>query len=131
MPIKSRTLSISIDSEPTRIYEFVSDPKNITKWAQGLGSSVRKAGDKWIVESPNGPAELRFSKRNEFGILDHYVKVSGQEIFVPMRVVSNGKRSEVFLTIFRQPKMTEKQFAEDIYLVEKDLKTLKNIMEKN
>ena len=48
-----------------------------------------------------------------------------------MRVVSNGKRSEVFLTIFRQPKMTEKQFAEDIYLVEKDLKTLKNIMEKN
>jgi hypothetical protein len=39
-----------------------------------------------------GLAKISLTKRNEFGILDHYMKTfSGvEDVFVPMRVVQNG-----------------------------------------
>ena len=48
-----------------------------------------------------------------------------------MRVMPNGSRSEVLLTVFQPSNMPEKNFREDIKMVEKDLKSLKIIMEKN
>jgi len=43
------------------------------------------------VETPQGPAKVSLTERNEFGILDRYVKTSsGVDLFVPMHVVQNG-----------------------------------------
>jgi len=50
-----RTLSVSINRSATEAYEFLSVPENFPKWASGLGTSLRKAGDDWIVETPEGP----------------------------------------------------------------------------
>jgi hypothetical protein len=43
-------------------------------------------------ETPQGLAKVSLTQRNEFGILDHYVKTSSgvEDVFVPMRVVQNG-----------------------------------------
>jgi len=73
---------------------------------------------------------IRFAGHNEFGVLDHYVSPApGLEISVPMRVVPNGTGSEVTFTLFQLPEMSGEQYAEDIRLVERDLGTLKHVLE--
>ncbi len=129
--LSSRTLSVSIGCDPGKVYEFVSNPGNLPKWAKGLGKSIRKHGADWIVDAPQGPMKIRFADKNNFGVLDHYVTAaSGVEVYVPMRVLSNGSGSEVIFTLFRSPGMSDEKYAEDMKLVERDLRTLKDILEK-
>jgi hypothetical protein len=93
--LSSRTLSVSIRCSPGKVYEFVTNPENLPKWAQGLGQSVRRQGPDWIVDTPQGPMKIRFADKNRFGVMDHYVTApSGDEIHVPMRVLPNGSGSE-------------------------------------
>jgi polyketide cyclase/dehydrase/lipid transport protein len=126
-----RILSVSIGCPSDKVYEFVANPENLPKWANGLGRSVKKTDRGWLVETPQGPVTVRFAERNNFGVLDHYVTVvPGVEVYVPLRVIANGSGSEVIFTLFRLPEMTEEKFAEDQKLVEQDLRTLKNLLEK-
>ena len=129
--LSSRTLSVSIRCSPGKVYEFVTNPENLPKWAQGLGQSVRKQGPDWIVDTRQGPMKIRFADQNRFGVMDHYVITpSGVEVYVPMRVLSNGSGSEVIFTLFRLPDMSDEKYAEDMQLVERDLRGLKDILEK-
>jgi hypothetical protein len=47
-----------------------------------------------------------------------------------MRVLANGSGSEVVFTLFRLPDMSDEKYAEDMQLVERDLRGLKDILEK-
>lgn len=128
---ESRTLSVAIACPPRKVYEFVSNPENLSRWATAFCKSVRKSSDGWTVETPQGPVKIRFAEKNDFGVLDHYVTLaSGVEVYVPMRVVPNGSGSEVIFTLFKTPEMSDAQFAEDARMVERDLKALKSILEK-
>jgi hypothetical protein len=129
--LSSRTLSVTIRCDPGKVYEFVTNPENLPKWAQGLGGSVRKQGPDWMVDTPQGPMKIRFADRNSFGVMDHYVTTpSGDEVHVPMRVLANGSGSEVIFTLFRLPDMSDEKYAEDMRLVERDLRALKDLLEK-
>lgn len=126
----ARTLSISIDRAPDEVYRYVSNPENLPRWASGLGRSVRNTPAGWVVETPQGTMGLRFVATNSLGVLDHYVRTpSGVEVYVPMRVVANGAGSELLLTVFRLVDMTDAQFAADVATVERDLGTLKAVLE--
>jgi hypothetical protein len=130
MARESRTLSISIERRPGEVYRFVADPRNFPKWAKGLCKSVRQEGGKWVIETPTGEAVVRLVEENVLGVLDHFVTVApGVEVYVPMRVVANGGGSEVVFTLFRMERMSETQFAEDAGMVERDLATLKDVLE--
>ena len=129
--LKSRTLSVSINCDPGRVYEFVSKPENLPKWAKMFCRSIKKSNGKWIAETPQGPVKVRFTGKNNFGVLDHYVNPGpGVEVFVPMRVVPNGSGSEVIFTLFQLAGMSGEKYAEDIRWVELDLRSLKGIMER-
>lgn len=124
----SRILSVSIKRDPRTVYEFILNLENLPKWAGVAFRSIKKQNEEWVVETPQGPAKVRMTERNEFGILDHYVKTSsGVEVFVPMRVVQNGDGSEVIFTLFQPEDMSDENYAKDIAMVERDLKNLKNI----
>ena len=127
-----RHLTISIARRPADVYEFASDPRNLPRWASGLaGSDVRKDGDDWIADAPFGKVRVKFAERNPFGVMDHDVKLeSGVTIHNAMRVVPNGDGSEFVFTLIRQPGMSDDQFAKDKATVEKDLKTLKELLER-
>jgi hypothetical protein len=128
--LESRTLNVRIACVPQKVADFVSDPRNLPRWASAFCKSVRPDGDNWIVETPNGPVGLRFVARNAFGVLDHYVTpVPGVEIYVPMRVIANGDGSEVLFTLFRLPGMSEQDFERDAGMVERDLSELKRVLE--
>jgi hypothetical protein len=127
---RSKTLSVSIASDPDKVYEFVSNPKNLPKWATTFCRSVRRSEGEWVIDTPQGPMTIRIVGHNDFGVLDHYVSLTpGTEVMVPMRVVPNGSGSDVIFTLFQSPGMSDEKYAEDIRLVERDLGTLKEILE--
>ena len=131
MPFPCRNLSVSIARPPDEVYAFVADPRNLPKWAAGLGGAVSKSGEDWIVETAQGPAKISFAPKNDLGVLDHYVTVAPSvEIYVPIRVIPNGSGSEVILTLFRLPEMTDETYANDQKMVERDLNSLKQILER-
>ncbi|SEB10146.1 Polyketide cyclase / dehydrase and lipid transport [Thiothrix caldifontis] len=126
-------LSIYIDRPPADVYEFVYDPLHLPLWAAGLAQSeVKREGDGWVVNAPFGTARVTFVPKNPFYVLDHDVQLdSGITVHNPMRVVPHGDGSEFLFTLIRQPSMTEDQFMADKEAVEKDLLTLKNLLECN
>jgi len=126
-------VSIYIDRQPTDVYQFASDPRNLPRWAAGLArSEVRKEGDKWLVEAPFGSVRIWYAEQNSFGVMDHDVEMeSGVVVHNPMRVVPNGNGSEFIFTLFRQSNMSDKQFAEDRAAVENDLRNLKDLLERD
>ena len=112
------------------VYDFMSVPENFPKWASGLGKSLTISDGEWTVETPQGPMKVRFTVRNSFGVLDHYIiPESGLEIYIPMRVISNGTGSELIFTLFRLSDMSDEKFAEDIEWVKRDLNALKDLLE--
>jgi hypothetical protein len=127
-----RHLSIYIARQPSDVYEFASDPRNLPRWAAGLArSEVTRAGDAWVVEAPFGKATIRFAPKNVLGVMDHDVELeSGATVHNPMRVVPNGEGSEFIFTLFRRPDMSDEQFAADRRAVEQDLRTLKELLER-
>jgi hypothetical protein len=131
MPLlRSKTLTISINCPPSKIYDFVSNPENLPKWGKTYCRSIKRSNGEWIIETPQGEVKIRIAGKNEFGVLDHYITpFPGAEVLVPTRVVQNGSGSEVIFTVFRQFGMTDNSFFKDIGLVEQDLKRLKAIME--
>ncbi len=127
---KTNTLSVSIERNPKKVYEFILSPENLPKWAPAFSQSIKESDGEWVVETPDGPMAIRFVERNELGVLDHCVTLStGQRVLNPMRVIPNGSGSEVMFTLFQLPEMSNEKFAEDCSLVESDLKTLKNHLE--
>ena len=127
---ETRNLSVSINRRPREVYDFASVPENFPKWATGLGKSLRKMNDKWVAETPQGPMKIRFTERNDFGVLDHYVIPKlGTEIYIPMRVIANGAGSELIFTLFRLPDMSDEKYAEDTEWVMWDLNALKKLLE--
>ena len=128
--MKSRTMNTSINSNPQIVYDFVSNLKNLPRWASNTFPSIKEVNGEWVVDTSQGQNKVMLAERNNFGILDHYVKLtSGVEVYVPMRVVKNGDGSEIMLTVFQTPEMTDERYAEDIKTVEKDLNHLKTIIE--
>lgn len=127
---RSRTLTVSIDCPPERVHAFASNPENFPKWASSFVKSVKRVGTEWVAETTEGPVGIRFVPENEFGVLDHVATPApGVEIRVPMRVVPNGSGSEVVFTLYQQPGMSDERFDRDTGMVERDLRTLKRLLE--
>ncbi|HEY4370664.1 MAG TPA: SRPBCC family protein [Burkholderiales bacterium] len=126
-----RHLSVFIARAPREVYAFAGDPQNMPQWAAGLGTGIRRAGEHWEVQTPQGALTMRFAPRNDFGVLDHTVVLpTGAEVHMPARVIANGEGSEVLFTLYRQPEMDDAAFDRDTGMVKQDLATLKSLLEK-
>jgi hypothetical protein len=129
--VESRTMTVRIDRPFDKVYEFLVDPANWNKWAFGLGRNIRRSQDGWMADSDGGVATVQFTPRNSFGIVDHTViRPSGQSVYVPMRLIANGSGCELLFTLFREPSMSDAQFASAARFVEGDLNGLKRLLDK-
>jgi uncharacterized membrane protein len=124
-------VTITIRTKPAEVYAFISDPRNLPRWASGLaGAKVHPEGDEWVTESGLGKVHIKFAAKNSFGVADHDVRLpSGDTVHNPLRVLPHGKDSEVVFTLFRAPGVTDDQLNEDKQTIEKDLATLKKVLE--
>jgi hypothetical protein len=129
--VESRTVSVRINRPLPMVYEFLASPENWNQWAHGLGKSIRRSQDRWIADEREGTIEVRFTPKNKFGIVDHYVRrKSGVEFYVPMRLIENGRGCELLFTLFREPGMSDETYAANLEFVKQDLNGLKTILEK-
>ena len=128
--LTSKTLTVSIERPPGEVYAFVTDVRNLPRWATSFVTSVRQTAEGWIAETVEGAMGFEYVPRNDFGVLDHVVRPApGVEIHVPMRVVPNGGGSEIIFTLVQFPGMPPEKFARDIDMVQRDLATLKRVLE--
>jgi hypothetical protein len=132
--MESRHVSIWINAAPEVVYEFASDPHDWPRWAAGLAQGgLRQTADGWVADSPMGKVTVEFAPPNEFGVLDHVVRMpSGEAVYNPLRVVPGGvgeARCEVVFTVRRRAGMTDEQLDADVAAVQADLETLRRLLE--
>jgi len=126
----TKNLSIAVNKSSDDVYNYVSNPENFPKWLAFAESISKKADHIWFAKTNLGMIEIEMTPKNEFGIVDHKVKLpDGNVIHNALRVIKNGASSEVVFTLFRDPNKTKEEFENDAQLVEADLKTLKRILE--
>lgn len=136
--MESRHVSIWINGTPEAVYEFAADPRTWPRWAAGLAEGgLRQTAQGWLVASPMGEVTVDFAPPNEFGVLDHVVRLpTGEAVYNPMRVQPGGvptdtaePHCEVVFTVRRRPGMTDKEFDADTAAVAADLATLRKLIE--
>ena len=128
--LQVRHVSVSILRRAEDVYAFASKPENLPVWAAGLGRSLTRVHDEWIADGPLGRVRVRFTPENDLGVLDHDVELpAGVVVHNPIRVVPNGEGSEVTFTLFRQPGVSDQEYEKDTAAVERDLRTLRTVLE--
>ena len=104
---ESTHISVHINRNVAEVYRYASNIENLEHWAAGVSPDM----------------EIRFSKNNYFGVLDHWVTVGGTTFYNPMRVIEDGPgQSEVVFTL-------RDGSDEDAATIASDLKKLKTILE--
>lgn len=128
----ARIIHISIERDWREVARFVLDHKNMSQWAAGLGAGLEQRGDHWVADGgPIGEVRVRFAPENDFGVADHDVTLpDGTTVHNALRVVPNGDGAEVMFTLLRQPSMSDSDLEADAAHVQKDLETLKAILER-
>jgi hypothetical protein len=123
-----------VDAAPDVAYAIAADPEQLPRWASGLAeSALRRTADGWVADSPMGEVVIEFAPANEFGVLDHVVRMpSGEAVYNPMRVTPAGEnqsRCEVVFSLRRRPDMTDEEFESDAATVAADLDRLRQLAE--
>lgn len=128
--METEVITVAIERSPHDVYDFIVDPTNLPQWAPNFARWVTKDEEGWVVATSDGPMRIAFVDRNDLGVADHYVTVTKElKLFNPMRVIPNGKGSEVMFTLFRRPDASAEQFSADARSVRSDLQTLKSLLE--
>ena len=131
MTFTAKHISVPINRSAAQVYEFASNPENLPNWAAGLSGSIKKVNEDWIAESQMGRVKVKLAEKNNLGVLDHDVTLpSAVKVYNPMRVFPNNDGSELVFTLYRRPEMSDQEFAEDAKAVEKDLATIRTLLEK-
>jgi Polyketide cyclase / dehydrase and lipid transport len=130
----SRHVSVWVETAPEVVYAIASDPEQLPRWASGLAESgLRQTAGGWVADSPMGEVIVEFAPTNEFGVLDHVVRMpSGEAVYNPLRVIPAGEgraRCEVVFTVRRRPGMTNEEFDRDAATVTADLDRLRLLAE--
>lgn len=125
-------VSQAIRLSPALTYAFISDPRNLPRWAAGLvESELEEEAGEWTAQSPMGRVRIRFCPDNPYGVLDHDVELESGEVFPnAMRVIPNGEGCEVIFSVLRKEGMTDEEFLADQEAIRKDLAALKDVLEK-
>jgi hypothetical protein len=132
--MRSRHVSVWINAAPEVVYAIAADPEQLPRWASGLAEGpMRRTADGWVADSPMGEVIVEFAPANEYGVLDHVVRMpSGEAVYNPLRVLPEGEgraRCEVVFTVRRRPGMTDGEFDGDVATVAGDLDRLRQLAE--
>jgi hypothetical protein len=116
----SRHVSVWIDARSDVVYAFASDAAELPRWAAGLADPAL------------ADADVEFVPSNEFGVLDHVVRLpSGEAVYNPMRVIPAGgdeARCEVVFTLRRRAGVSDAEFEADAAAVAADLERLRELV---
>ena len=130
MDYRSKHISTYVNRSPDDVYQFVRDPRNLPLWAAGLSDSIAYVNGQWLAGSPMGKVIVAFAPENPFGVLDHAVTLpNGVTVNNPMRVFAHRQGSEVVFSLLQPEGMAKDEFERDAQMVQKDLHSLKALLE--
>jgi hypothetical protein len=132
--LKSQIVQIQINRPYDEAYRIVKVPKNFRLWSPVLEARFEPRGNNgrdWFVDLPTGPAILRFSAPNDYGVLDYTVipEDGKPSRSTAARLIRNGEVSELVILFFQQPEQTEEAFASYVEWATTDFMTLKSVVE--
>jgi hypothetical protein len=132
--VTSRHISVWVDAAPEVVYAIAADPGQLPRWASGLAEgALRQTADGWVADSPMGQVVIEFAPANDFGVLDHVVRMpSGEAVYNPLRVIPAGENQpecEVVFTVRQRAGMTDDEFDSDAATVAADLDRLRQLAE--
>jgi hypothetical protein len=105
---------------------------NFARWASVPGTDIEPlGGNDWLVEVPRGQVAIRFTPRNNFGVLDYQTFPVGGDggPVTPVRLYPNGDGAELVFTWFQREGVDDARFQSDGEWVESDLLRLKSLIE--
>lgn len=83
--------SITIDTAPAAVHEFVADPANLPRWAVGFAQAVRREDGRWIVQTAGGDVPVEVGADAGMGVVDfHLEPAPGVRVTAYSRVMSAG-----------------------------------------
>jgi hypothetical protein len=128
--LEARTVSVTIERPYAEVYAYLADPSRWPDWSFFEALEPRPDG-RWDATVPGGGRSvITTSPPNEFGVLDHTVEVGPDvTVQVVLRVVPNQDGSQVMITTFRQPGMSDDDWARDIAAATEDQAALKKLLE--
>jgi len=123
----TQQIAINVDSEV--LFDFLSKPENMSKWATGICSGVRQVGDEWVVETMMGDVKLKMVSDKELGVIDyHLLPPVPIQIALYCRVLENSQASEFTVTHFQIPLLPN--FEKQKQMITRAMNKLKEIVEK-
>lgn len=130
MTLEARTVSTTIERPYGEVHAYLSDPTRWPEWAFFESITARPDG-RYDATVPGGTSVITLGPANDVGVLDHRVDIAPDVVVhVVLRVVPNQDGSEVMITTFRQPGMSDQEWADDVAAAVHDQAQLKAILEK-
>jgi hypothetical protein len=131
---RTSIIHVAIERPMQKVYDYLVDPSNMLNWMPSLGTSLRRVSEnEWIADRTRWRMEsllLRFTPRNEYGVLDCDVTlIGGSTITVPVRLVPNGEGCDLIYLLRQQSGHSDAQFASEEEWLRADFLTLKTMLE--
>jgi hypothetical protein len=122
--VRSRTISIPVNRKTGDTFDAVLNcpPKM-------MPDAIMTLDGWWSFSTPSGNAKLKFKENKSYGILDHMFIDQESKWDVPMRVISNGDESEIIITLIKPDELTDEQFNERMFEIDRVFVNMKKIIE--
>lgn len=128
--MRADTQTISIRANPSKIVRFLSDPRNLPRWAVGFAKAVRDDGARWVVTTSSGEVAVRVVADETTGVVDFFMSLApGVEALAGSRVLPNEDGAQYIFTQFQPPGMTEEAFTKSMQALGHELTVLKALLE--
>jgi len=128
--MKSATESIGIEQDAGQVFDFVSRPENLPRWAVGFCKDIRRDGERWIVDTGNGEVGLRVVADGKRGVVDfHMSPAPDVEAVAYSRVIPRGQGAEYVFTFFQEPHLDDAAFAAGVRTLRDELGLLRTRLE--
>lgn len=127
---KFDTVSVSINAKPEKVWEFVADLNNWPQYTD-FAKDIEQVNDtEWIFHTSQGDVRVITKFDKEKLLLDTVcIIASGEEQFIPYRVVPNGEGSEIIMTNQQTASVNNEEYAEQIKWMKEELQNIKRILE--
>lgn len=129
MTVRSDTQTIRLGATARAAFDFIADPANLPAWAVGFCRSIRKDGDRWIVDTGASRVPLAVDADARHGTIDfRMTPAPGVEAVAYSRVVACDDGCEYVFTQFSAPGMPDAAFDANVEALKEELIVLRSIV---
>ena len=110
--MRSETVTTVLAAPPERVFDYMSDVRNLPRWATEFARELRREGDRWIVRNNLGELIFEIRADERTGVIDMLAGPTADELAVfPTRVIElPGGQTAYSFTMFQGPGMGDDLF---------------------